>query len=100
VPGARGQHFGLDAQRQQVLAEVVVDFARDALALEFLDLVGVGGQAPQLLVRELQLGLAVAQLLGHFLGHLDGARRRDEVSVWNSRYSSSAPTKPHSIGGR
>ena len=76
APGARGQHFAFDAQRQQVLAEVVVDLARDAFPLEFLDLVGVVGQAAQLLVRQLQLVLALAQLAGHFLGQFEGGAAR------------------------
>ncbi|MGF6274806.1 hypothetical protein ABIB38_003197 [Massilia sp. UYP11] len=34
--GSVGQQLGLDLQRQQVLRQVVVDLARDALALAFL----------------------------------------------------------------
>src|SRR5471030_2164297 len=89
LAGARGQHVGLDAQHQQVLAEVVVDFAGDALALLLLDLVGVRGQPAQLVVRQLQPGLAVAQFLGHGLGHLDGAqpRRRQRVEQHRNEHA-------------
>jgi len=45
--GALGQHRHIDAQGQQRLAQVVVDVARDALALFFLDLFPVRGQFAQ-----------------------------------------------------
>ncbi|MNS93268.1 hypothetical protein D3C72_1274300 [compost metagenome] len=78
---ARGQHVGVDAQDQQILPQVVVDFARDALALFFLDLVGVGRQAAQFLVRQLQTDLAGAQFFRHAVRHLDGAPARRCQSV-------------------
>jgi hypothetical protein len=96
VAGARAQHVDVDAQHQQVLAEVVVDFARDALAFLFLDLVRMRGQAAQLVVRLLQRAWLVRSSRVISLA-IFTARMRDDDSVWNSRKNSSEPVKPHAI---
>ena len=78
---ARGQHIGLDAQRKQVLPEVVVNLPCDALAFVLLDVFRMRAEPAQVLVRQLQLGLAGPQLLWSCSWPARRHVRRDELSV-------------------
>src|SRR5207249_9091904 len=52
--GARLQHGDIDSQRQQILSQLVMDFARDPLSFFFLDVLLIGRQLAQQQLRLLQ----------------------------------------------